>query len=249
MNISAVILFNGEKSIERAIKSVSFCDEILIIADSITEELKIKDKNTRVICHPVAGDFSNQRNWAMDQVKNEWILFLDADEEVTNELAKNFKTLKPKAHAYYIKRRDFFWGKELKYGETKKTRNKGIIRFVRKQSGKWIGKVHEQFVLSMSTPGIDSLNGFINHYPHQTLKEFIADINTYSSLRAKELFDKKSKVNIGHVILYPLGKFLLTYVIYGGFLDGSSGFTYAFLMSFHSFLVRAKLYQYYWERS
>jgi hypothetical protein len=63
-------------------------------------------------------------------------------------------------------------------------------------------------------------------------------------MRARELFRGKKTTNVVEVIAYPLGKFFYTYVLLLGFLDGAAGFTYSFMMSFHSFLVRVKLYQY-----
>lgn len=245
MNLTAIILSKGEKSLEMAVESVKFCDEILIIKDSSFEgKAKIKQ---RIVNRFLAEDFSAQRNYAMKEAKGEWILFVDADEVVTQELAKEIEhevqSTKHKASetAYYIRRRDYFWGKELKYGETRKARNSGIIRLVKKNSGRWNGRVHEVFVPAGK---VGRLNSFLNHYPHQTLKELIGDINYYSTLRAKELLNNNVGINILQIIFYPLGKFVLGYFLYLGFLDGPAGFVYSFMMSFHSFLVRAKLYQY-----
>ena len=89
---------------------------------------------------------------------------------------------------------------------------------------------------------IGKFENCINHYPHQTLKEFIEYINHYSSLRAEELYNQGKKVNVFEIVVWPLGKFVYNYFINLGFLDGPQGFVYAFMMSFHSFLARAKLY-------
>ena len=145
--------------------------------------------------------------------------------------------------AYYLKRRDFWWGRELIYGETSKIRQVGLIRLIRKNSGKWEGKVHEEFRIKNSELKIKLLNNFINHYPHQNVKELLEEINFYSTLRAREMRGQGKNSNIFEIIFYPLLKFLLTYIVKLGFLDGSAGFAYAFFMSFHSFLVRAKLYR------
>jgi len=275
MKITAIILTkNEEKNIERAIKSVEFCDEILIVDDLSTdgtiERIRNSKFEVRKFEHDSNGNFSAQRNWAMGKAKNEWILFVDADEEVSKELQKNITNViasdseaipneiaasfsdsedslpagrqaRNDINAFYIKRRDFWWGSELKYGETFEARNGGIIRLIKKGSGEWKGTVHEKFVTDLP---IGQLEGFLNHYPHQTLKEFIQDINVYSTNRARELQKQGKKGGILPILLYPPAKFILTYFIYLGFLDGAAGFAYAFLMSFHSFLVRAKLFQY-----
>ncbi|OGK17543.1 hypothetical protein A3D80_04585 [Candidatus Roizmanbacteria bacterium RIFCSPHIGHO2_02_FULL_40_13b] len=247
--ITTVILSSSEDSFTKKLRdSLSFCDEILTI--------------------PVDDDFSSARNEGMKKAKNDWVLFIDSDEELSNELSvildrrlkaagigspdsiatlQNDKDVIPakagihndKIIAYYMKRRDFFWGKELKYGETHSARTTGIIRLVKKGSGKWVGAVHEQF---KSTGETGHLNGFINHYPHQSIAEFLKSINKYSTIRALELHKQGTRTNVFQIVLYPFGKFWYTYGIKLGFLDGPAGFVYSFMMSFHSFLVRSKLF-------
>jgi hypothetical protein len=103
-----------------------------------------------------------------------------------------------------------------------------------------MGTVHEVFY---TADNVGQLENFINHYPHPTLSEFINDINNYSSIRAEELFTQGVRTNVFQIIFYPLIKFKYNYFILFGFLDGPAGFVYSFMMSFHSFLVRSKLYQ------
>lgn len=246
MKISGVILTkNEEKTIERTIKSVKFCNEILVIDDFSSDSTvsKAEKLGAKVYKHNLNGDFAAQRNFAMSKAANDWILFVDADEIITKELADEILRIRnyELVEAFFIRRRDFFWGRELKYGETRKVRTLGLIRLIRKGSSKWFGKVHEVFI----TPGkTERLNGFIDHYPHPSLADFLEKINLYSSLRAKELVWQGKNPSLLETIFFPLGKFILNYFINLGFLDGPAGFAYAFLMSFHSFLVRAKLYQY-----
>ena len=252
MKISAVVLTkNEEKNIEKCLKSLVFADEIIIVDDESTDKTIEKvhkvlkaHKVYKVFQRKLNNDFASQRNFGEENVSNDWVLFIDADEVVTEELKKEIVTLFHGSivgkDAFYMKRRDYFWGKELKYGETKKVRNQGIVRLVKKGAGKWMGTVHEVF---NTVENIGSLNGYINHYPHPTLKEFIEDVNTYSSIRAEELFNQGVKTNIFQIIFYPLIKFKYNYFILLGFLDGPAGFVYSFMMSFHSFLVRSKLYQ------
>ncbi len=260
--ISAVVLTkNEENNIERCLKSVAFCDEIIVIDDYSTDNTlgqisKIKYQNNKlkikIFKRQLNEDFARQRNFGLEKATGDWVLFLDVDEEVSEELKKEIQNLLVSYHslsretisAFYIKRRDFWWGRELKWGEVKKIREQGSIRLVRKKSGEWVGKVHEEFKLKTQNSKLKTLKNYINHYPHPTLKDFLQEINFYSTLRAKELFNQRKKTNILEIIFYPLGKFILNYFIYLGFLDGPAGFAYAFLMSFHSFLVRAKLYQY-----
>lgn len=262
MKISAVVLTkNEEKNIERCLRSISFCDEIIIIDDySIDNTLKkIQNLKSKILIfqRKLNNDFAQQRNFGLSKVSNDWILFVDADEEVSEELRNGINSLDPHlpgyrtvpglhgndTSAYFLRRRDYFWNQEMKFGEVKKVREQGIVRLVKKNSGKWMGRVHEEFKIKNLELRIGKLNGFINHYPHQTLKEFINDINNYSSTRAEELFNRGIRTNVLEIIFFPFGKFIYNYFLNIGFLDGPAGFTYAFMMSFHSFLVRAKLYQ------
>jgi len=254
MKITAVILTkNEEKNIERCLKSINFCDEIIIIDDYS------KDKTVKIVHQVGVGrdrpvykiyekklnnDFAEQRNFGLEKATNDWVLFIDADEVMSEELKKEIVSLFHgsivKENAFYLRRRDYFWEQELRFGEIRKVRNRGIVRLVKKNSGQWMGTVHEVFHTANK---VGQLNGYLNHYPHPTLKEFINDINYYSSIRAEELFNRGVKTNIFEIIFFPFGKFIYNYFLNLGFLDGPAGFTYAFMMSFHSFLVRAKLYQ------
>lgn len=246
MRLSTVILTkNEEKTIENTLKSVLFSDEIIVIDNFSNDNTKeIAQKyNCRTFEHELNENFAAQRNFGFQKAKGEWILFVDADEELSENLQGEIKkTIKNKSDkdAYYLKRRDFWWGKELKHGEVRNIREKGLIRLVKRDSGSWVGSVHERFI---TTKSAGEFKGFIDHYPHQSVAEFLSDINFYSTLRAKELFKEHKRVGLFEIVAYPFFKFFLTYFLKRGFLDGPAGFTYAFLMSFHSFLVRAKLYQ------
>ncbi|MFN4212850.1 MAG: glycosyltransferase family 2 protein, partial [Microgenomates group bacterium] len=210
--ISAVVLIkNEERNIERCLQSLTFCDEIIVIDDYSTDTTVKKIRNwqfeignkikIQVYQKHLNNNFAAQRNFGIEKARGEWILFLDGDEEISEELKKEIKKifdirysiLGENVGAFYIKRRDFWWGRELRYGEIMKVRNKGLIRLVRKGSGRWVGKVHEKFEIGNSKLKTRSFKNYINHYPHQTVKEFLKEINFYSTLRAKELFNQGKK--------------------------------------------------------
>ena len=243
MKITTIILArNEEKTIEKAIRSVSFCDEVLVIDDESSDSTGIiaKEAGATVLPHSLRNNFAEQRNWAMKQAKNEWVLFVDADEELSANLKFKIGNLKLQGEvtAYAIPRRDFFWGHEMKYGETKQTLKKGIIRLVKKESGTWTGVVHETFI---PVGVVGRVDAFLDHHSHDSLSSFIHDINIYSTMRAKELTAQGKQISGLELVFYPFGKFVYTYFILLGFLDGPAGFVYSFVMSFHSFLVRTKL--------
>lgn len=245
--LSVVILTkNEEQNIETCLKSVEFADQIVVVDSNSTDETVTiaKKAGAEVFLRDLENHFSQQRNFGMEKAKYEWILYIDADEIVSDELQKEITQMvhiNPAFDAFYIKRKDIFWGKEIKYGEVSNVYKKGLIRLVRKSKGYWQGSVHEQLYI----PGIvGNLDSFIIHYPHPTIKIFLQEINMYSTIRAKELYANGKSPSIFQILFFPLGKFISNYVFKKGFLDGPEGFIYSFLMSFHSFLVRSKLYQY-----
>lgn len=116
---------------------------------------------------------------------------------------------------------------------------RGFFVWQKKNSGEWKGKVHERWIVRGK---IGLLNHPLIHLPHQTLAEFISEINYYTDLRAADLKEKRTKVRKGDILLYPVAKFFQNYFVRLGILDGLAGLVQAVLMSFHSFLVRGKVW-------
>lgn len=241
-----VICKNEEDNIVDSVESLNFCDQIVVVDDYSTDRtiellnnLKKEHKRLDILSSYLNSDFSKQRNFAMSKAKNEWVLFLDADERVPEALRNEILGVirKREISGLYIKRDDFMWGDRLKHGDVS---NVWILRLARKSAGKWEGKVHERWVVEGNTA---KLKNPIEHNPHRNLTEFLTEINNYTNIRAQELYDNGKKVNAFSIIAYPKAKFLLNYIFKLGFLDGEKGFMLAMLMSFHSFLVRAKLWK------
>ena len=248
MLLSAVVLTKNEgKNIKECLESLDFCDEIIIIDDNSTDntlDIAQKFKKVQIFKKNLENDFAQQRNFGIEKAHGKWVLFIDVDEQISkklqSEIVKTTKLLDDDNNAYYIKRRDVFWGKELKYGEVYAAAHKGFIRLIKKGSGNWYGTVHEVYYVNNGDVG--DLENYIVHYPHEDLKSFIEKINFYSSIRAEELYKAGKTTNAFEIIFYPLLKFKYTYFLKLGIVDGLKGFVYCFMMSFHSFLVRSKLY-------
>ena len=246
--ISAIVLTkNEQENIVDCLESLLFCDEIIVVddySDDNTEELVkvfIKEhKGVKWFSRSLNLNFSMQRQFGIDKASSDWILFIDADERVDEVLATEILenvTLNTPFSGFLIPRVDFMWGRRLRYGETGGIK---LLRLFNKNDGKLIGKVHETW---QTKKAVGRLISPIQHYPHPTISEFLREINFYTDLRAKELFEQKRKVGAISIFMYPFGKFILNYFIKFGFLDGISGLVHAVLMSFHSFLVRGKLWQ------
>lgn len=247
IKISAVILAkNEDKKIKQCIKGLSKLDEIIVIDDYSTDDTikrikNFRNKKIKIFHRKLNGNFAKQRNFALEKTENDWVLFIDPDETVSEKLLSEILRVvenNKETNGYFIKRLDYAWGKKLKHGEAG---NMKLLRLGLKSRGLWKGKVHETWIIKGK---ISILKNEIIHHPHQTVKEFIEKIDEYSTLRAKELYDSNYSLNILSIIFYPATKFILNYFVKLGFLDGVPGLVYALTMSFHSFLVRSKLYLY-----
>lgn len=247
-SISAVILTHpGAERLTKCIKSVTWCDEIILVVDatdsgqrSVVSD-KLKGIKVKIIYRRLGGDFSAQRNFGLEKANGEWVLFIDSDEVVSNKLANEIKKviripIEIEYQGYYIKRRDYFMGKWLNYGETA---NIKLLRLARKNKGKWYGKVHEVWKVDGKTGYLENP---ILHYSHSTVANFLKKINLYSDFLSEVWFRKGRKISGWEIVFYPLFKFISNYFLKLGFLDGASGFIMAMMMSFHSFLARSKLW-------
>jgi len=239
--ITVVVLTKNEESnIERCLKSISWSDEIVVVDDQSTDlTVKIaEDFGAKVYQRKLEGDFASQRNFALQKAVEEWVLFVDADEEVPEGLRQEIiNAIKdPKAvNGFYLKRKDYFLGKWLGYGETASVR---LLRLGRKGAGEWQGKVDEIWEIRGTKK---TLRTPLLHYPHPTLTQFLESINERSTLNARRFYEEGKRVSFFDW-LKPCLKFFQNYFLRLGFLDGVYGFVFAVLMSFHSFLVRGKLY-------
>lgn len=242
MNITGIILSkNEELVIKECLESLSWCNEVIVVDDNSTDKTASIAQNTgvKVYTHSLENDFAAQRNFGLEKAKNEWVLFVDADERVSPALSFEIQQMLLTSlgeNGFFIKREDFIWGKKLKYGEAG---NMYLLRLAKKNAGKWIGEVHEKWEIKGK---IGKLQNPLLHYPHQSLSEFLTEINFYTDLRAKSLHKKGVKSSGIQIILYTKAKFFINYFLRLGFLDGIEGLLCALLMSLHSFLVRSKLW-------
>lgn len=244
MTTAVVLTKNEEKNIEACLKSLKWCDEIVVIDDySSDKTISIAKKSGAVVFQRnLNNDFAAQRNFGLQKAKREWVLFIDADERVSKQLTAEINRhlgggLGRTPRGFYVKRHDFVWGKTLKHGETGYAL---FLRLARRGSGKWKRKVHEYW--DIKSEDCDVLKNPLLHYPHPTLREFIADIERYSTIHAEENYKEEKHSNLLKIILYPKLKFFQNYFLKLGFLDGPQGFMVAMLMSFHSYLAWSKLW-------
>ncbi len=190
------------------------------------------------------SDFAKERNLLLSKARSKWVFFVDTDEKISPALNKEvLEAIKDKnVQGYYVTRRDYMFGRELKHGEFSRRGwfgNARILRLGRKNAGKWVRPVHEFWDIKGS---LGTLKNPLSHYPHKDLKTFIKNLNHFSTLHAKAIQKEGKKSSLLKIVVWPPGKFIYNFIFRLGLLDGMPGFMVALMMSFHSFLSWSKLW-------
>jgi glycosyltransferase involved in cell wall biosynthesis len=226
-SISAIIITHNESAhIERAIRSLSGADEVLIVdAESTDDTREIAARlGTRVIAHAWEG-FAAQKNFANSQARHDWILSLDADEEfdfAAQVAILEWKQSEPPAAGYQFARRARYLGRWIRHSGWYPDHK---LRLFDRRRSSWQGSyVHESVVVQGP---VAILPGEIRHYTCDSLEEHRQRIEFYTDLAAREMFDRHESVGLLRRVLAPPWIFLNTYLLRRGFLDGVEGFLIA----------------------
>lgn len=217
-----IICRNEEKNIEECIKSILWCDEILIIDSySADSTLEIAKKYSGNIYQNEWKGFAEQRKFALTKVNYEWVFSIDADERCTEELKDEIINLLSKdnipENGFEIPRKSFFLNKWIKHGGWYPNYQ---LRLFRKNAAEISNRlVHESYLINGQK---GKLKNNILHYTVTSISDYVAKINSYSSLSALEKVNRK---NIGFIDIYLLPRiaFFQQYVLKGNFLDGIPG--------------------------
>lgn len=237
-----IITFNEEKNIGRCLDSVQKIADEIIVVDSYstdrTEEI-CKNMGAIFIQNKFEGHIE-QKNFAYNKSKYEHILSLDADESLSMELTKSIMETKKNwtYDAYSMNRLTNYCGKWIYHSGWYPDKK---IRLLKKGSGKWGGtNPHDKFI-PVETAKIAHLKGDILHYSYYNKEEHLQQIHKFSSIGANELL-KKGKQSTKFKILYKsLSRFLKSYIVKMGFLDGSEGFTISRMSAYANYLKYSKL--------
>ena len=239
---------NEEKDIRRCLESVKWADEIIVVDDASTDQTITiaKEYTSKIIVRDSHGNFHENKNYAIEVAQGEWILSLDADEEIPPTLSVEIKraiqsqTLK----GYYLNRKNYFLGQWIQGCGWFPDH---IIRLFRKGETHWPLSVHE-------TPQIQDKTcvGFLKepflHYSYKSLEQYLLKFNLYTSCLAKEYEQQGRKVTKGNVlmcfVLNPFCIFIKKYFFLKGFRDGLRGLFISFSSGWVLFMSHAKL----WER-
>lgn len=232
-----ILTKNSQDELSKLLPTLQFANQVVIIDDfsSDNTESIARAHKCNYYKRALDNDFSAQRNYGLKMSRDGWVLFIDPDEQISDELSQEIqKSIEGTAYdGFFIKREDLFLGKILKHGETGSV---WLLRLAKKGKGFWGRPVHE--VWQVGNTG--KLQEVLFHQSHQNIGHFLKKINYYTSIEAAYRKKSGKKTTVFEAISYPCGKFINNYFVKRGFLDGMEGFIMALMMSVHSFLVRAK---------
>ena len=248
MKITATIItYNEAENIRAACESVAWADEVLVVdADSTdaTRELAA-GCGARVIRRPWPG-FAAQKQFAAEAAANDWVLSLDADERVSDELRASIEDLlyTPDARladGYRVARRSFYMGRWIRGGGWYPDHQ---LRLYRRSRGRWQGAyVHESVKLEAGAR-VETLRGDLLHYSvrdaaqhHRMLGE------RYAPLAARQMYEQGRRTSPARIALAGPAAFLRSFVLKGGFRDGLAGYCIARFAAHHAFLKNVMLWE------
>ena len=260
--ISAIVLTkNSEDLVDDCLASVSWTDEIVVIDDNSS------DKTGRIVrkaggkVFTFSGNFSEKRNFGAKKAIGDWLLYIDADERVTPLLRKEIRSrltkreapssayYQPPYVAYAIPRRNFVFGKELKYCGFWPDYVKRL--FKKDKFRGWTGELHEEpnfevdgEVVIGGKGKIGHLEKPLTHLKHNNLSEMVAKTNEWSEIEARLMYEANHPpMNLPRFSTAMFREFWLRMIKQKAFLDGTVGIIYAVYQVYSRFISYAKLWE------
>jgi glycosyltransferase involved in cell wall biosynthesis len=241
MKISAAIIaYNEERNIARAIESLRCCDEIVVLdSGSSDRTCELAEKHgARVVEGPWRG-FAGQKNFASDSAAHDWILSIDADEALSEALEAEIWQIKkngPRYDAYTMPRLAQYLGRWIYHSGWYPDRK---VRLFDRRRARWQGEfVHE----SVKVDGtIGHLEANLLHFTCSSLSEHLRTMDRYTTLAAEQIIAEKRPVTWSRLLFDPPWTFAQTYFLKGGFLDGMEGLAIANMAAMYNFLKYAKV--------
>jgi glycosyltransferase involved in cell wall biosynthesis len=238
--LSAVLITRNAASVlEPCLQSLAFVEEIVVIdsASSDSTAEVAKRYGARVVQKEWLG-YGRQKQFAVEQAKHDWVLCIDADEQVSPELAANIQAAlaQPVAPVYRMPRRNRFLGRWLSHGEGYPDWSP---RLFNRMSARWSDDLVHEKVLYALTPG--TLEGDLLHDSFDDLATYLERQNRYTTLAARQAFENGRYAGVVHLLLSPVVRFFKFYVFRLGFLDGLPGLLHISIGCMNSYLKYAKL--------
>jgi glycosyltransferase involved in cell wall biosynthesis len=237
-----IITLNEADHIAAAIDSASWADEIVVVDSGSTDDTVAiaRSKGVRVEHRDWTG-WIDQKNFAATLASHDWIFSLDADERITQALASEIRALlasEPALKGYRAPRVAFHLGRWIRTTDFYPDYQ---TRLYDRRGARWTGKyVHESVDVDGAT---GRLTGEIQHYSFRDLRDQIERVNVYSTLAARQMYERGRRAGPFDLVVHPPAAFLRNYILRRGFLDGAAGLTVSLVNSYSVLLKFAKLWE------
>ncbi len=241
--LSALICAKNEiNNIEACIQTLAFADEVVVIDDHSTDETvsKARSCGAKVFVRSMNGDWSSQRNFGINRCNGDWILVVDADERVTQELADSVleKINKGEKKAYEVRRNNCFRFNKATHGIL---RPDWVVRLFPKDNSEYIGLVHEKLETPYSKEKIN--DGVLLHFTYDNWDSYFGKFDRYTRLMAKQNYSEGKRAHFFlDIVLRPVWAFFKVYFLNMGFLDGRLGFIFSVNHYFYTMTKYVRLY-------
>jgi glycosyltransferase involved in cell wall biosynthesis len=245
VRISAVIIAKDEaKRIEACVRSVAFCDEVLVLDSGSTDgtQALARAAGARVVETDWPG-YIPQKNRAADAAANDWVLSVDADERVDDDLRRAVEAVRgqeaPTAAGFEVKRRPFYLGRWIRHGGWYP---EWRARLFDRRRARW-GGVEPHDHLRVDGPVERIRAGDLEHYTYDSIADHVRQIDRFTTIAARERVERGVRRSLGAIVFRPPWAFFRRYVLQAGFLDGRAGFVIATLAAYYVFLKWAKVWE------
>jgi glycosyltransferase involved in cell wall biosynthesis len=238
--LSAVLITrNAAAVLEPCLESLAFADEIVIV-DSASGDATLEiaaRRGARVVQKEWLG-YGRQKQFAVEQAANDWVLCIDADERVSPGLAASVQAAlaAPVSPVYRMARRNRFLGRWLSHGEGYPDWSP---RLFNRMNARWSDDLVHEKVLYAVTPG--TLQGDLLHDSSDDLSTYLERQNRYTTLAAHQAYERGRSAGVFHLLMSPVVRFFKFYVLRLGFLDGLPGLIHISIGCMNSYMKYAKL--------
>ena len=233
-----VITCNEEANLARCLDSVKpFASEIVVVDSGSSDGTRaVAARFTdRVLEEPWRG-YGPQKQFALEQARCPWVFSIDADEQVSPELAREIAGLGGNAEGYLVPRVVWYMNRWIRHGVWHPD---PVLRLFRRERARFTpDAVHERVVVNGR---VERLRGELRHYSYRDIAHHVAKLNGMASLAARQMAERGQRAGWARIGLQPGWEFLRAYVLRGGFLEGTAGFVVAALHAQYTFLKYARL--------
>ena len=237
-----MITRNNERTVEKALASVTWADEIVVVDSFSTDKTPeiCRRVTDRMIQRPWPG-FREQYQHAADLTTHPWIIFIDADEEVSQELAEEIQRVVKEGgkgfDGFIIYRRTYYLGRWIRHGAWYPDYE---IRLYHREKGRWEGGLHAKIVVDGN---VGSLQHEVLHTTYRDISDQIQTIDLYSRIEAEDMFKAGERFSLFKLLFRPPFRWIKEYLFKQGFRDGVPGLVIIVATMFYVFIKHAKLWE------